>query len=271
MPRLRKEYRSYNHEDVSYRAFEQDGKRYLEGYASVFNQKSKLIYENNRFFYEVIDPTAFRDVLADEKLDVILTFNHSREKVMARTTSNTLKLSTDERGLKFVAEIPNVSYANDTWELVNRQDLFENSFAFVVRKGDEQWTKDDQGNDVRLVKRIAKLLDVSVVVNGAYANTVVSARNEIELERGKKIIITIEDTEDVEDPEEVEIPIDSSVGPMDEVEEAACGDKKKEDENVEEKSLNVEEIDNKINEEERLLKDELEKLRMHLQVLKLKR
>lgn len=203
MPRLKKEIRTYTpNEQTSFRAVQEGDKKYLIGYAAVFNQRSKLIFENNRFFYELIDSKAFDNVLADEKLDVYLTFNHSRDKVIARTISNTLQLSIDDKGLLFKAEIPNVSYANDVYELVSRGDLFENSFGFATKRGDDEWSKDEDGNNIRLIKNISKLIDCSVVVSWAYENTTISARNtEIELERGKTITITISDNEE-EIPEE---------------------------------------------------------------------
>lgn len=276
-------YRQLSPEFVEFRAISEDGKRYLQGYASVFNQRSKPILENGKLFYEIIDPRAFDDVLKSENLDVKLNFNHERGRVMARTISGTLKLSTDEKGLLFRAEVPNVSYANDVYELVSRGDLFENSFAFIVRKGDDVWTKDNQGNDIRTINRVAKLIDVSVVVDGAYANTEVSARKD---ERGKTITITINDDES-EDPEDE--PMDASIGP---IEDDACKTKKpkrEDDYPISENSAENDFISNCIkevmdkgetddNKQAYAIckskwdsgKRELEHMRMHIKLLKLK-
>jgi len=189
MARLKKEIRSFIPEgDISFRAFEEDGKKYLEGYASVFNQKSKLIYERGKYFHEIIDPKAFDKVLADENLDVKLTFNHARDKLIARTISNTLQLSVDDKGLLFRAELPNVSYANDIYELVLRGDLFENSFGFAVNESTGvEWTKDNEGNNVRTVRNISNLIDVSVVTDAAFENTSISARDDEELKDEERI------------------------------------------------------------------------------------
>jgi len=179
---MKKILRNLESEQVSFRAFEENGERYLEGYASVFEQRSKPIFENNRLFYEVIGRSAFDEALQREDLNVVLTFNHQRDKVIARTKSGTLQLSTDEIGLRFRATVPNTTLGNDIYELVSRGDLFENSFAFIVRKGDDEWTTDEQGNNIRTINRITKLYDVSVVVDGAYTNTDVFARDEDETE-----------------------------------------------------------------------------------------
>ena len=130
---MKKTLRNLSPEQVSFRAFEDNGERYLEGYASVFNQRSKIIFENNRLFYEVINRNAFDDVLQSSDLNVILTFNHDRGRVMARTKSGALELSTDDYGLKYKAKVPNTTLGNDVYELVSRGDLFENSFAFAVK------------------------------------------------------------------------------------------------------------------------------------------
>ena len=218
-------YRILDSEFVNFRAVKTESGRFLEGYASVFNQRSKPILENGKVFYEIIAPGAFDEVLAT-KPDVKLNYNHSRDGILARTKSGTLELSVDDYGLKFRASVPNTTLGNDVYEMVSRMDLFENSFAFFVRKGDDVWTVDEQGNNIRTILRISRLIDVSVVTDGAYANTLIEARDN---ENRKTITITICDDE--EDPEEVlpepeiesiveSISTDSSTG--EDVEEAGC-------------------------------------------------
>ena len=160
----------------SFRAVEEDGKRYVEGYASLFETESKLIFERGDLFTEIIERGAFDKVLADVNLNVIYNFNHDKAKLIARTKNNSLELSTDEVGLKFRAEIPNVSYANDVYELIRTQALYENSFAFAVKETDIEITRDKDGKLIRRVKEISRLSDVSTVVNGAYSGTSIWAR-----------------------------------------------------------------------------------------------
>lgn len=165
-------------EEITFRAIEEDGKKFLIGYASVFNQRSKLIFENGKLFYEVIDRSAFDDVLSSGDLDVYLVTNHNRDKVSARTVNGTLELSTDERGLLFKAEISDkISYSNDLYELVRSGLFFENSFAFAVDREGQEWSQDDEGNNIRIIKKVSRLYDVSVVTTGAYANTDIAARH----------------------------------------------------------------------------------------------
>ena len=163
--------------DIQFRAVEEeDGRKFIEGYAAVFNSRSKLIMEMGELFYEEIERGAFADVLQEDGLDVYLTFNHSRDYVIARTVNDSLKLSEDDTGLWFRAEIPNVSYANDTYELVKNGTFFENSFAFAVDSDGFRWSETEDNIPLRIVNKIRRLVDVSVVTKGAYADTTVAAR-----------------------------------------------------------------------------------------------
>lgn len=170
---MKKEERILKHPDYSVRGLEEDGKRYLQGYAAVFNSRSRLIAERGRVFYEYIEREAFDDVLERGDLDVLLTFNHKFDQIMGRTKSGTLELRTDETGLFFKAEVPNTSLGNDTWEMVQRGDYPDCSFVFTIEK--DRWERDAEGNPIHFVERVNGLYDVAICVNGAYEQTSVSA------------------------------------------------------------------------------------------------
>lgn len=157
--------------EIQFRAFDEGGKRFLEGYSSLFEIESKLIFENGQKFHEIIERGAFDEILADPRLNTIYNFNHIPAKIIARTTSGTLILSVDEIGLKFRAEIPDISYANDLFTLVQRGDLYENSFAFTVNKDNTTLERNKQGDLIRRVKKVSHLFDVSTVINAAYSGT----------------------------------------------------------------------------------------------------
>lgn len=167
------------------RAFEENGKRYIEGYASVFEQKSKFINDFWGGYYEIIKTGAFDDVLREQNIDVIYTPNHNYDQVIARTVSGTLKLEVDSKGLKYRAEIPNISYANDIYESVKRGDIYESSFTFMVDSDGQNWTTDESGVDMREIKRVKNLKEVASVTWGAYANTEVEARGHREYSESK--------------------------------------------------------------------------------------
>ena len=177
------------------RAFEnKKGKRSIEGYAILWGRESKLIYENGVFFYEIIKRGAADKVLANTNINVKYTYNHS--VLIARTKSGTLKLISDEKGLKYIVEnVPNTSDANDLYERIKSGDVFESSFVFMVSDIGQNWTKRSDGANLRTISEFSYLEDVSSVIDGAYANTEVAVRslNEfLKLEKDDEIDYEIE-------------------------------------------------------------------------------
>lgn len=147
------------------------GQNFIEGYASVFNQKSKLITEDGKTFYEIINPRAFDELLADPELNVIANRDHDDTKILARTRSGTLTLSVDDYGLKYSFIAPDTSLGRDTVVLLDRGDLFESSFKYWVRANDIKWSRDVDGTLIREVMKVSGLRDVAIVIDGAFANT----------------------------------------------------------------------------------------------------
>ena len=133
--------------------------RTVEGYASVFNSMS----EDLGGFREIILPGAFSNVLDN---DVRALYNHDSNYLLARTTSGTLELKEDDKGLYYRFEMPNTSYGNDMLELFRRGDLSQSSFGFTVEK--DSWRM-EEGQHVRYIERVGSLFDVSPVVFPAYS------------------------------------------------------------------------------------------------------
>lgn len=136
----------------------------LRGYAAIFNTLS----EDLGGFRERIAPGAFADVLADA--DVRLLVDH-KPPPLARTKAGTLRLSEDERGLSFAAELPDTSYARDLRESVKRGDLDGMSFRFAVKPDGEEWQ-----DDVRTIRRVDRLMDVCLATYPAYPAASVELR-----------------------------------------------------------------------------------------------
>lgn len=152
--------------------------RTITGYAAKFNKWSEPIMG---WFKEKIDSRAFEGT---DMSDVIMCFNHSIDNILARSSSNTLKISVDEVGLRFEFEVPNTTAGNDMLELVRRGDVSQCSFKFRVDS--DEWRYADKENglefDERTILHISKLHDVSLVVHPAYKDTEASIR---ELEERK--------------------------------------------------------------------------------------
>jgi uncharacterized protein len=141
----------------------------LEGYAAMFGSWS----EDLGGFREMVEPGAFAQSLA-ERADVVALQNHDANYVLGRTTSGTLSLMEDARGLRASIVLPPTSYARDLHALVQRGDVQGMSFGFTVNRGGDQWSTEEGQRRRRL--RSVRLFDVSVVANPAYRATVVAAR-----------------------------------------------------------------------------------------------
>lgn len=158
-------------EDADIRSSQsEDGKKRIEGYAVMFNSLSRDLGG----FRERFLPTAFDSVLRTSP-DVVALFNHDFNYVLGRTKAGTLRLFADSKGLGYTIEPP--ASRSDVIEAIDRGDVRGSSFAFTVtRKGGDRWIEED-GVLVREVRNVAKLLDVSPVVNPAYPDTTVARRS----------------------------------------------------------------------------------------------
>lgn len=140
----------------------EDGSESVAGYGAVFNSRS----ENLGGFFEYISPDAITSETI-EKSDVRALINHDQNLVLARSTSGTLKLDVDEKGLRYEFDIPETSYGKDLAINMKNGNISQSSFAFIV--GDDEWSTDENGNDIRTITKIERLYDISPVVYPAYS------------------------------------------------------------------------------------------------------
>lgn len=145
----------------------EDTKMIVEGYAIVFDEPTDLGY------IEVIERGALDNC---DMRDVCLKYNHEDDfLIMARTRNKSLQLEVDEHGLKIRAELIDTSSNRDIYKSIQAGLLDKMSFAFIV--SDASWDTVD-GRDVRRIKGIEKLFDVSVVDVPAYDQTEIYARSK---------------------------------------------------------------------------------------------
>ena len=150
-----KEVRTFNVSNIEVR--NDDGKNVVVGYGAVFNSESNDLGG----FVEYIAPGAFDGRLED---DVRFLINHDGLP-LARTTNNTLRLSVDEKGLKYEADMPDTTLANDLMTLLKNGTISQSSFAFTVE--DDSW-RNEEGKNIRTINKISRLYDVSSVTYPAY-------------------------------------------------------------------------------------------------------
>ena len=156
----------------------EENSRIVEGYAIVFNQQSRKLYDkaSKKIFTEVIDPRAVTKAFLDEQ-DVKMLFNHSNDMLLARSTFGygTLSYDIDEYGVKYRFEMPNTTTGNDVLEMIRRGDVWGCSFAFSYAKDGVRDEKRN-GQNYRTVIQMASIDDFSIVVDPAYMGTYVCTR-----------------------------------------------------------------------------------------------
>ena len=174
---------TFSNASVEFRDAEDGEKRpTIVGYASVFNSESR----NLGGFIETVHPRAFDDILSSNP-DVLGLYNHDKNKLLARSSNGSLKLSVDPRGLRYEMSLPATRDAEDVAIMVKEGLVTGSSFAFAVRKnGGDVWTTDERGMKRREIRSVGLLEDVGPVVRPAYdASSVVVSRRAIEMALGE--------------------------------------------------------------------------------------
>lgn len=140
----------------------------VAGYAAVYGEPADI----GGFFREIIAPGAFDAALA-RRDDVVFLVNH-QGLPLARTTSDTLDLTVDARGLHMAAALdlddPDVRALAPK---LRRGDLSKMSFGFIVER--EAW--DETGDVPERTVQSVRLVDVSVVTHPAYDGTEIALRS----------------------------------------------------------------------------------------------
>ncbi len=151
----------------------------ISGYAIVFNRESEILYDktNNRYFIEVIDPSAV-DVELIQRSDIKMLIDHTKSRMLARSRygEGSLQLEIDEYGLKFTFEVPDTVDGQFIKEMIRRNDYNGCSFAFTDDMVDVEYDR-ERGLFIRNVRKIKQLYDCSIVADPAYSDTEVSLRS----------------------------------------------------------------------------------------------
>jgi HK97 family phage prohead protease len=152
----------------------EEGSNTLKGYAARFNEPSKLLFENNKRFIEVIHREAVEAGLEVDDVDVILNYNHDDNKMLARYNpsmgSSTLKMEVRSEGLWVEAKLPDTEHGREVKEHMRNGNLYGMSFVYWTSEGagDVEWSRSEDGILIRNVMNIRKISDVSVVRRPAF-------------------------------------------------------------------------------------------------------
>jgi HK97 family phage prohead protease len=118
--------------------------------------------------------------------DVVATFNHNFDHVLARSSSGTLNLSVDENGLKYTFEAPNTTAGNDLLENVRNGNIKGSSFMFTVKEQTWKYTEDDEA-DERTIEKVGSLIELGPVTMPAYPDTSAAKRSHEENKPQQKV------------------------------------------------------------------------------------
>lgn len=153
---------------TQYRAAEENGELYIEGYFAVFNS----VYEIAPGLTESIAPGAFAGTLGG---DIRALTNHDTTLVLGRTKASTLELREDGHGLWGRVRINREdSDAMNLYHRVQRGDVDQCSFGFFILEDEAEYRED---GSVHFTIRAVELHEVTVATFPAYEETAVAARS----------------------------------------------------------------------------------------------
>jgi HK97 family phage prohead protease len=150
-------------------AKDESGKMVVSGYAAVFNSLSVPLWG----FREKIAKGAFTKTIADPTNNIRALWNHNSDIVLGSTGNGSLKLTEDERGLRFELDVAPTTAGNDAFISIQRGDVDGVSFRFNALK--QSWDETDPANVVRTLEEI-ECNEISPTPFPAYEATTVNTR-----------------------------------------------------------------------------------------------
>lgn len=150
----------------------------IVGYAAVYFRAGEpgTEFQMDHDVFERIAPGAFDRAIRE--VDVRGLFNHESTYLLGRTTSGTLRLSSDSRGLRYEIDPPDTETAREVLALIRRGDVTGSSFAFNILPGGDRVHKEAVNGKTRYIRELTslKLFDVGPVTFPAYKGATTSVR-----------------------------------------------------------------------------------------------
>jgi HK97 family phage prohead protease len=183
-----KQKRNIAFKNLEIRSTEKEGKKFIEGIIP-YDSRSVPMWG----ITEIIEKNAFNKTLKDNS-EIRALWNHNDSFVLGSTKSGTLDLEDTDEGLICKCELPNTSYANDLFAIVERGDVRTMSFGFSPVK-----QEDSNNGKLRILKEV-KLDEVSFgVMYAAYPET----NSKTYLRGFKRMKIDIESINEILEKEEL--------------------------------------------------------------------
>ena len=149
-----------------------NGVAIIEGYVNAVERFSKVLYDTRGKFIERIMPKVFEKAL-EKNSDVLALLNHDYDRVLARTSDGSAKLTEDNIGLRAKIEVTDKTLI----EKAKQGKLRGWSFGFRANK--EERSMNSEGLEERTIRDI-DLIEVSVLddkKSPAYYGTSIELRD----------------------------------------------------------------------------------------------
>ena len=150
----------------------------LTGLAVVYNSPS-LINEDGLTIWEVVRPRSLQ--LPASGRDVISTYNHSRNQLLARQANDSLTLEETDEGVRFAARLPRTQLGRDVASMAEEQLLRGCSFAFSIPAGGQEFRRAPDGRLLRTISRYT-LFELGPVTEPAYLSTTLGVTDDRQTE-----------------------------------------------------------------------------------------
>ena len=141
--------------------------RTVRGYAAVFDTETDIC----GCWVEKIAKGAFSKTL--QSADVLALYSHRTDRVLGRTTSGTLRLEEDDKGLAVEIDLPDTTDGRDLAVLIERGDVKGMSFGFCTRK--QTW--DETVEPPKRTIEEVELYEVTITAFPQYPETEIGMRS----------------------------------------------------------------------------------------------
>lgn len=152
----------------------EEAAKIVSGYASTFDEPYLLFSDDEVEVWEQVDRSAFDDT---DMSDTIMQYDH-QGRVFARVRNNTLTVEPDDVGLFVRADLGGTDIGRELFQEIEGGYSDKMSFGFTVNEDRREVTKTEEGKSrmMRIITKVGRLYDVSVVSLPANPGTSVAAR-----------------------------------------------------------------------------------------------
>lgn len=140
--------------------------RTVAGYAAVFDSETDIC----GIWREKIAKGAFTETL--KSADVLALYSHRGDRVLGRSSSGTLRLAEDDKGLAVEIDLPDTTDGRDLAVLIERGDVKGMSFGFITKR--QAWDETVEP-PLRTIEQV-ELYEVTITADPQYTDTEIALR-----------------------------------------------------------------------------------------------